>query len=433
MGIGTGIVRRLAIVITGNLRPALMGVTLLFAVLVLPSSYAAEMNRASDQDRKVLFWVDPMVPGSHFDHGGKSPFMDMDLVPVYESDPSVIAMTSNEAANLPVETTKVSKQALRQSIRTVALINYDERNVQDVTVRVNARILTYYYPIHEGFLVTKGQPLFELQSPEIYQYLSDYLNLVSNSEKLRAVSTDTLHIMQQSKTTLLWRGIPQDTIDDVIKSGKATDRFIVRAPVTGIVLKRFVQQGSLVNAGVKTGQFTTYGTPVARIADISFVYADAQLFSGDLTKVKAGTPCIVTPQGSNDVSYDAKVSYVYPALKDNARYGIARIALNNPNVALKPGMFADVQLHLPADDPSLTVPRDAVVENGDEKWVFVKVDSHHFQKRQIFAGEPKGGLVPVSRGLDEGEDVVTGGAVFFLNAALVMKQPIANQSAQMRQ
>jgi multidrug efflux pump subunit AcrA (membrane-fusion protein) len=419
--------------ITGVLRLVLIGVPLLFAVLMSSSCYAVEMNRASDQDRKILFWIDPMVPGSHFEHGGKSPFMDMDLVPVYESDPSVIVMNSNEAANLPVQTAKVSKQELSQSIRTVAVINYDERNIQDITVRVNARISRYYYPIHEGFLVKKGQPLFELQSPEIYQYLSDYLNLVSNSDKLRAVSTDTLHIMQQSKTTLLWRGIPQDTIEDVIKSSKATDRFIVRAPVTGIVLKRFVQQGSLVNAGVKTGQFTTYGTPVARIADISFVYADAQLFSGDLTKVKTGTPCVVTLQGSNGESFDAKVSYVYPALKDNARYGIARIALNNPSLALKPGMFADVQLHLPADDPSLTVPRDAVVEKGDEKWVFVKIDSRHFQKRQVIAGEPKGDLVPVSRGLDGGEEVVTGGAVFFLNAALVMKQPVANQSAQMQQ
>ncbi len=419
--------------IAGGLRQTLIGVPLLFAMFVSSSSYAAEMNRSSDQGHKVLFWTDPMVPGSHFDHGGKSPFMAMDLVPVYESDPSVIVMNSNEAANLPVKTMKVSKRTLSQSIRTVALINYDERNVHDVTVRVNARISAYYYPIHEGFLVKKGQPLFELQSPEIYQYLSDYLNLVSNSDKLRAVSTDTTHILQQSKTTLLWRGIPQDTIEEVIKSSKVTDRFIVRSPVAGIVLKRFVQQGSLVNAGVKTGQFTTYGMPVARIADISFVYADAQFFSGDLVKVKVGTPCVVTPQGSNSVSFSAKVSYVYPALKGNARYGLARIALDNPSLALKPGMYADVQLQLPADDPALAVPRDAVIGKNDEKWVFVKIDAQHFQKRQVIAGEPKGDLVPISRGLEEGEDVVTGGAIFLLNAALVMKQPIADQSAQMRQ
>ncbi len=405
--------------------------------LLVSGELAATENKPSapgaDEMRKPLFWTDPMVPGSHFDHGGKSPFMDMELVPVYESNPSVVSMTEREASNLLIETAKVSKRSLVRSIRTLATIAYDERNVQDVTVRVNARISAYYYPIHEGYLVTKGQPLFELQSPEIYQYLGDYLNLVSNSEKVAAISTDTLHIMAQSKTTLLWRGIPQDTVDEVVKTGKATDRFVVRAPVTGIILKRFVEQDSLVNAGIKTGQFTTYGTPVARIADISFVYADAQLFSDDLSRVRPGTPCLVEPQGSKGKGYGAKVSYVYPVLKEGTRYGLGRIALDNRDLALKPGMYADVRLDPPDDEPTLAVPRDAVVESGDESWVFVKIDPHHFQKRMVVVAEPRDDLIPVSRGLDESEEVATGGAVFFLNAEIAMKEPTARQRNQTQQ
>jgi len=400
--------------------------------LAVAENHAASMS-ATDKTRKPLFWTDPMVPGSSFDHGGKSPFMDMELVPVYETDPSMVSMTKGEASNLSIRTTKVSKRSLSSSIRTLATIDYDERNVQDVTVRVNARISAYYYPIHEGYLVTKGQPLFELQSPEIYQYLGDYLNLVSNSERLAAISINTPHVMAQSRTTLEWRGIPEDTIDEVVKTGKATDRFVVRAPVTGIILKRFVEQDSLVNAGVKTGQFTTYGTPVARIADISFVYADAQLFSDDLGRIKPGAPCVVEPQGARGKSYRAKVSYVYPALKEGARYGLARIALDNQDLSLRPGMYADVRLELPDDGPALAVPRDAVVETADESWVFVKVDALHFQKRTVTVAGSRGDIIPVVRGLEEGEEVATGGAVFFLNAELAMKEPATRQTNQMRQ
>lgn len=403
---------------------AAVAVCLVCISLPFVEKTAATAN-APGQAQKPLFWIDPMVPWSHFDHGGKSPFMDMDLVPVYATDPSMVSMTQAEASNLAIRTVKVSKQQLHGSIRTLATINYDERNVHDVTVRVNARISAYYYPIHEGYLVTKGQALFELQSPEIYQYLSDYLNLVSNSERIALVSTDTTHIIAQSKTTLQWRGIPEDTIDGVVKSGKATDRFTVRAPVTGIVLKRFVEQDSLVNAGVKTGQFTTYGTPVVRIADISYVYADAQVFSDDLSRIKAGMPCFVRPQGSNGIEYKAKVSYVYPALKEGARYGLARIALDNPDLSLKPGMYADVRLDLPDGSPSLAVPRDAVVENPDGSFVFVKVDAQHFQKRMVTLAEAKGDMIAVARGLEEGEEVATGGAVFFLNSDVAMKEPIA--------
>ncbi len=403
------------------------------AVLIAGGPLAvAQASPATDasggKDRQPLFWTDPMVPGSHFDHGGKSPFMDMELVPVYETDPSVASMTQSEASNLSIQTVKVSKRGLSGSIRTLATIAYDERGVQDVNVRVNARISAYYYPIHEGYLVTKGQPLFELQSPEIYQYLSDYLTLVSNSDRIAAVSTDTTHVIAQSKTTMLWRGIPEETVDQVVKAGKATDRFVVRAPVTGIIVKRFVEQDSLVNAGVKTGMFTTYGTPVARIADISFVYADAQVFSEDLNRIKPGAPCIVEPQGWNGKTLSAKVSYVYPVLKDGARYGLVRIALDNRDLALKPGMYADVRLDLPSDRLALAAPRDSVVESGGESWVFVKIDPLHFQKRKVKLGEPQGDLAPVIRGLKEGEEIATGGALFFLNAEIALKDPTAGQA-----
>ena len=382
------------------------------------------------RDRPPLFWTDPMVPGSHFDHGGKSPFMDMELEPVYETDSSVASLTQSEASNLSIRTVKVAKRSLNRSIGTLATIGYDERGVQDVNVRVNARISTYYYPIHEGYLVTRGQPLFELQSPEIYQYLSDYLTLVSNSDRIAAISTDTSHVIAQSKTTMLWRGIPEETVDQVVKAGKATDRFVVRAPITGIIVKRFVEQDSLVNAGVKTGMFTTYGTPVARIADISFVYADAQVFSEDLNRIKPGAPCVVEPQGWKGKTLSAKVSYVYPVLKEGARYGVVRIALDNRDLALKPGMYAKVRLELPGERPALAAPRDSIVESGGESWVFVKIDPLHFQKRKVKLGEPQGDLTPVIRGLKEGEEIATGGAVFFLNAEIALKDPMAGQAKQ---
>ena len=96
-------------------------------------------------------------------------------------------------------------------------------------------------------------------------------------------------------------------------------------------------------------------------------------------------------------------------------------------------MYADVRLELPDDGPALAVPRDAVIEAADESWVFVKVDALHFQKRTVTVAGSRGDIIPVVRGLEEGEEVATGGAVFFLNAELAMKEPATRQTNQMRQ
>lgn len=368
--------------------------------------------------RTVLFWTDPMVPGSRFDHGGKSPFMDMELVPVYGNDPDIVAVTPRQGELIGLETQAVEPRPLAAAIRTEGDITYDERNIHDVTIRVNARV-SKYFPFHEGLIVEKGRPLFEVASPEIYTYISDYIGLQRNAGLINAVSMDRTHVVQQSLTTLMWRGIPKETLDEAMRTGKASDRMTIRAPVTGMVLKRLAVEGSLINAGVKTGQFTTYGTTVATIADISFVYAEAKLYEHQIDRVKPGMLAEVAPQGSAGERLVAKVTYVYPTLKAGKRFGIARIAIANPEYHLKPGMYAKIRI-LPAADGegALAVPYGAVVDTGEARFVYVQVDATHFQRREVKTGPPTSGWCAVESGLARGEKVAVGG-VFFLDAARV--------------
>lgn len=371
---------------------------------------------------RVLYWTDPMVPGSRFDRPGRSPFMDMDLVPVYESDPRIVEVPVAGQQLAGMATVAVEPRELHRYISTEGDITYDERNVHDVTVRVNARVAKYY-PFHVGLIVDKGRPLYELSSPEIYTYLSDYLSLKQNAEKVDLVSTSNSHIVQQSLTTLRWRGIPRETIEEVEHSGKPTNRIVIRAPVTGLVLERDAVQGTLINAGIKTGQFTTYGEVIARIADISFVYVEARLWADQMSEVQPGMAVEVRPQGSADI-YTAKVTYVYPVLKAGQRFGIARIALDNPGYSLKPGMFAEVRIHTSAlgGKPSLAIPRDAVNSLGSDPFVYVKVDDTHFERRKVRVGTPVDGWVSVKRGLRKDEQVVAGGGSFFLYAQQALRQ-----------
>ncbi|TAM11875.1 MAG: HlyD family efflux transporter periplasmic adaptor subunit [Nevskiaceae bacterium] len=370
---------------------------------------------------KVLYWTDPMVPGSRFDRPGRSPFMDMDLVPVYASDPRIVEVPAAEQQRVDLATVAAEPRALTRSILTEGDVTYDERNVHDVTVRVNARV-SRYYPFHRGLIVQKGRPLYELSSPEIYTYLSDFINLKSNADKVNMVSTSNSHIVQQSLTTLRWRGIPVETIETVERTGKPTDRILIRAPITGMVLERDAVQGTLINAGIKTGQFTTYGEVVAKLVDISFVYVEARLWGDQMAEVTPGMEAEIRPQGSDDV-YDAKVSYVYPVLKSGQRFGIARIALDNTGYPLKPGMFAKVQIHIPPqDDKALAIPHDAVNDSAAQPFVYVKIDSTHFERRKVRVGAPVDGWVPVERGLRAGEQVVAGGGSFFLYAQQALRQ-----------
>lgn len=377
----------------------------------------ADQPDADTQD-EVLYWTDPMVPGSRFDKPGRSPFMDMDLVPVYAGDANIVEVSAEQQRLMGLETETVSARPLPRTIDTVGDITYDERNVHNVTVRVNARV-TRYFPIHKGQIVEKGQPLFELQGPEIYTHIDNYLSMKENAEKIRAVSTSQNRILQQSVTTLLWRGIPEETVLKAEKSGEPTDRFVVTAPVTGMVLDRSAVRGSLINAGIQTGQFTTYGTRIASIADISFVYAEAKLWGEQLDYVQPGMVAEIRPQNTKNEIYLAKVIYVYPVFRAGRRTGIARIAIDNPDYRLKPGMFAEIRIRSQAEQESpLVVPRNAVTYLESEQIVFVRTDETHFERRKVKVGMPTGDWVPVLRGLQEGERVVTSGAGFFLFAQL---------------
>lgn len=395
----------------GLLALGAMTVGLLIAVAPAPAAVAKD---------KVLYWTDPMVPGSRFDRPGKSPFMDMDLAPVYASDPRIITLDARARRLLGITTAEVAPHALARVVRTEGDIAYDERNVHDVTVRVNARVSTYY-PFHVGLLVHKGRPLYELESPEIYSYIDQYLQLKRNAAAINAVSTDQSHILKQSETTLLWRGIPEEAIESSLARGRASDHIVIRAPLTGVVVKRFAVQGSLINAGVKTGQFTTYGAPVARIADIRFVYVDAKLFAADARRVHAGMPCDVYPGGAGGLHYAAKVTYAYPTFARGRRYAIARIALDNADYALKPGDYARVDIRVPDAAASLAVPRDAVIDAGAEHYAFVAIDESHYERRPIVTRAGAGAWVRITSGLRAGERVVTGNAVFFLDAAAALQ------------
>lgn len=386
-----------------------------------PTEKSAEA--AKKPGAKILYWTDPMVPGYRADHPGKSPFMDMDLVPVYASDPSIVTVSESGKNIIGIETAVAEPRPFTRLLRTEGDITYDERNAYEVTIRINAQV-TKYHPFNVGEMVTKGQPLVELQSPELYSLSSTFLATTKNMDTINAISFTGSHLVNQGEVALRWRGISQEDIDHMVETGKPMNTLTVKAPITGLVLARRVNYMGLVNAGVKTGQFTTYGQSIATIANISFLYAEAAIYGSDMDLIQPGIEARVRVPAIPDKVFIAKITYVYPVVRNAERVRIARIAIANPDFVLKPGMYAEIDLLVPYGSdkkPPLVVPREAVIGDDDSQHhVFVQIDPEHYHLQPVKVGPATGSWVAVEDGLVPGDQVVVHGN-FFLDADIRMR------------
>ncbi|MCH7622451.1 MAG: efflux RND transporter periplasmic adaptor subunit [Nitrospinae bacterium] len=289
----------------------------------------------------------------------------------------------------------VQEKKLVKTIRTVGRVEYDERILREVNLKIEGWI-ERLYANYTGKYVRKGEPLFKLYSPELLNAQEEYLLATSG----RTSSS----LKSSAKTKLLLWDISESQINQLEKSKKPTTRIDILSPTSGYIISKSIIEGG----HVKPGQ------TLLQIADIKNVWILGDIYEYELPLIKLGQNVTITSQSFPDRYYSGTIAYIYPNLNLQTRSVKIRIELENPEEILKPGMFTNIQIEVDMGI-HLAIPESAVLNSGVRKVVFVSKGNGIFIPNEVELGSLVNGYYPVRKGLAKG-DVVVRSANFFLDS-----------------
>jgi Cu(I)/Ag(I) efflux system membrane fusion protein/cobalt-zinc-cadmium efflux system membrane fusion protein len=373
--------------------------------------------------KKIKYWVAPMNPSYIRDKPGKSP-MGMDLVPVYEEEgeekepASTIRIDPVTMQNMGVRMGRVERKNLVKDIRTVGYIIYDETKIFTVNTKFSGWIEKLYVDF-VGDAVKKGQPLFEIYSPELVTAQEEYLLALEQYNRLSDASYPRVRqvaegLLKASRTRLQYWDLTEEQIDQIRSSGKTRKTLTVYSPATGVVTKKSAFEGHFVKEGELQYE----------IVNLATVWVDVDIYEYELPWVKKGMPAEMELSYIPGKRFKGKVLFIYPYLETKTRTAKLRLKFVNPNYELKPGMYADIFLKSTVAKNTLVVPQEAVIFSGMRRIAYVSLGGGKFEPREIKLGlEGNANEYQVLDGLKEGEEIVLS-AQFMLDSESRLQEAI---------
>lgn len=388
---------------------------------LLRSVFPADDDRGEEATSNGSgFYTCGMHPWVVLPRRGICPICQMDLTPL---DPDKftgeIAIDPVVVQNIGVRVEPVTEGPLTRSIRTVGSVTYDETAIRDVHVKVRGWIEKLYVD-YVGAEVEKGQPLFELYSPELYDTQSQYLLAHRSRDRERVpfvpeTGSDTERLLESSRLRLEFYDITDEQIAALEKEGEPRKTLAIRSPHRGVVTVKHANEGMLVDSGMLT----------YRIADLSKVWVMVTLYEHQLPYVAVGQEVVMTLPYLPGHSFEGTTAYIYPFLDERTREVQVRLVFDNPDRLLKPGMFANVEIRSTLARERTLAPRTAVIDTGVRQVAFVSLGDGRFDPRDVTVGaETEGGLVEIVDGLKPGELVVTSGQ-FLLDSESRIRESLA--------
>ncbi len=363
------------------------------------------------QTQKKILYRSTMNPGEVSDRPGKDS-MGMEMVPVKveEGGPGAARMEGLASVRIPVRkqqligvrTSVVKRAPLIRTIRTVGRVTADETRLHHVHTKIEGWVESLTVNA-TGEKVRKGQPLLSLYSPELLASQEEYL-LALRAQ--RAAETGTLpevlasgkELVESARRRLLLFDLTPAQIRHLDESGEASRTVTLFAPLSGYVLSRNVTHGERIDPSMT----------LFDVADLSQVWVLASIYEYELPFVRVGQKATMTLTYLPGRPYLGRVGLVYPVLEGASRTAQVRLEFPNPDLALKPEMYAHVELESDLGQ-RLTIPESAVLSSGTRDIVFVAQGEGYFEPRHVRLGVRLADSVEVLEGLKEGEKVVTSG------------------------
>ena len=365
---------------------------------------AAQGASGATDKHKPQYWYDPMHASEHFDKPGKSPFMDMQLVPKYADQeptdvggtppaagapPGSIAVDSRVVQNLGVRLAKVEQGSFTRMVDTVGLVGVDEHRIEAIQVRAPGWVERLDVRA-VGDAVRRGQLLAGVYSPDL---------LATEQELMIARNSKDPTLIEAARQRLVLFGLSGAQIARIEKSGEVERRVEYYAPFDGYVMDLGVRQGDAVQPGMT----------LFKLADLTSVWITAEVPETQAAWLKPGDLAEIEVPARPGERFAGKVDYLYPELAPATRTLKVRVVVKNASKHLQPGMFAAAHFHGAAQQQVLTVPSEAVIKTGTRSVIIVADDVTHFRPVLVRVGAEQGGRSEILEGLNLGQSVVSSG------------------------
>lgn len=334
-----------------------------------------------------------------------------------EEEPPEVEIPPEKQQLIGVRTIEVSKKPLMETIRTVGIIEYDERKLATVNTKFEGWIEKLYVDF-TGKYVKKGEPLAEIYSPELFSTQQEFLNLIRWSQQDREIkdrtvgdmlAKDTRTIIEAARQRLRLWDISEAQIRKIEQTGEPMRTLTVQSPVSGYVVQKTALMGMRVLPGER----------LFEIADLSTVWILSDIFEYELPLIRVGQVAKISLSYFPDREFSSKIEYIYPTIAGETKSAKVRFTVPNPGGRLKPQMFTNVSVKIPLG-MRLAVPEDAIIDTGTKQVVYVDKGEGYFEPRAIITGIRAGGMAEVLRGLDAGEKVATS-AAFLIDSEAKLK------------
>jgi Cu(I)/Ag(I) efflux system membrane fusion protein/cobalt-zinc-cadmium efflux system membrane fusion protein len=319
-----------------------------------------------------------------------------------------VSLDTRRQQLIGVRTLRVAHAVMAPEIRAAGTVTYDETRQVEVNTRIDGWIRDLYAD-YTGRAVKRGEPLFTLYSPDLIAEQNDYLLALRGRSTLSVSDPGGLtdysdRLASAARERLLRLEMTDAEIDEVARTGRAAETVTFRSPATGVIVEKAALRGTRVMAGQM----------LYRLADLSSVWVEAEVYETDLPIVRTGMRASISLAGYPDRTFAGRVSYIYPLVTQDTRTVRVRIVLGNRDGLLKPNMLATVMLQAPKSH-ALLVPPDAVVNTGTQQLVFVADGAGRFTPREVRVGRRTAGQVELLSGVTDGDEVAAS-ATFFLDS-----------------
>jgi membrane fusion protein, copper/silver efflux system len=326
---------------------------------------------------------------------------------------ATVMINGDVARRIGVTYAPVTIAPLAREVRTVGQVTFDETRLTSVSPKIDGWV-EHLFVNFTGQFVRRGDPLFSIYSPMLVTAQEELvlakrlaIDVSSGTAEAARGATD---LVVASRRRLLYLDVPDADVARLESTGDVQRTVTLRAPVSGYVVDKPVLAGQQIMAG----------TAVYRIADLSVVWIEGDVFEQDIGLVRVGERVTVEVEAYPGERFNGRVEYVNPTLNAESRTLRVHVHLTNPGLRLKPGMYATIHLTGAAGEPILSVPRTAVLETGTRTLVFVKRADGALEPRTVVPGAANGERISIVRGLSPGDTVVAS-ATFLIDAESNLK------------
>lgn len=394
---------------------------------------AADASKQASGERELLFYRNPMDPSITSPVPRKDE-MGMDYVPVYAdevdgsgatalNDGPVVAIDPGVVQNMNVQTEPVTRRTINRSIRTVGYLEYDQQKMVSVTTKYSGFVEKVYVN-YKGEPVRRGQPLFDVYSPELVQTEQELLSALGFARRMESAPEDARRraesLVDAARQRLSYWDISPQQVARLEETGQVHRTLTVTAPASGVVMMRV---DGLEGMGVRPGM------ELFHIADLSSLWLSVEVFEDQLAWVQEGSTADVTLSYFPGEHFTGRVRYVEPEVSEKTRTVALKLEVPNRDGKLKSGMYATVVFRPSAAEEAIAVPSQAILRTGERNVVIVALGEGRFAPRAVTLGVSGEGYVQVLEGLAEGDEVVTS-AQFLIDSESNLKAAIQKMVAE---